>query len=77
LEKKYKDLEELAKLKENGVITQEEFEQEKRKILFPKKTSDRVPEEVKEIWENKFARIIIPIILIMVLLLFFGYLYYG
>ena len=30
---KYEDLERLQKLKENGVLTEQEFEEEKKKIL--------------------------------------------
>ena len=53
MEDKYEKLERLSKLKEKGIISEEEFEKEKKEILFPKKTSEKLSDKWKDIKDGK------------------------
>lgn len=39
--KKYEDLEKLGRLRDKGIITEEEFKEKKEKILFNKESKDK------------------------------------
>lgn len=53
MEDKYEKLERLSKLKEKGIISEEEFEKEKKEILFPKKISEKLSDKWKDIKDGK------------------------